>query len=296
MLSTKHATLAIKILALLLVAAVSFFFLSKWVPETEFANYSMEQVEKNNDTVLALEGATLAASLAISAFPDDFGSSYATALTDLNIFFILILTMLLIEKLLLIFGFKFAFSFAVPAACLAYAIAMLLKKDTLKSFAARLCILGLAIAFAVPGSIYIGDIVATDLDAYVEETIAETNSGANKLNAAMTGENDDQTIFEKASNLFSTAINGITELLEHFKNMVTKYVYAIIIMLIKTIVMPILTFFFLRWILNETFHIMVPAPQVKVIREKLKDEYDEDDEDENKSLLESAKELIAIGE
>ena len=295
MLSKEHAQLTCKIIALLLVAAVSLLFVAKWMPETEYVKYSMEQVEKNNDTVLALEGATLAASLAISAFPDDFGSSYANALTDLNIFFILILIMLLLEKLLLIFGFKFAFSFAVPVACLAYVLALLLRKDALKPFAARLCILGLAIALAVPSSIYVGDIIAEDLNAYVEETIAETNSGAEKLNSAMSGENDDQTIFEKVSNLFSTAITGVTELMEHFKNMVTKCMYAIVIMIVKTIVMPILTFFFLRWILNETFHIMVPAPQVKVIREKVRGELD-DNNDESKSLLESAEELLAIGE
>jgi hypothetical protein len=226
MLSTKHAKLSCKILALLLVAAVSFFFVAKWVPESEYIKYSMEQVEKNNDTVLALESATLAASLAISAFPDDFASSYANALTDLNIFYILILIMLLIEKLLLIFGFKFAFSFAVPVACIAYTIAVLLHKEPLKSFSARLCILGLAVAFAVPCSIYVGDVVAEDLNTYVEETIAETNSGADKLNAAMSGTDSNQTIFDKLSNLFATAINGVTELVQHFKNMVTKCIYA----------------------------------------------------------------------
>ena len=86
MLSTKHAKLSIKILALLILAAFSFFFMSKWIPETDYIQYSMEQVEENNRTVLAFEAATLSASLAISAMPEDFGSSYADALTDLNIF------------------------------------------------------------------------------------------------------------------------------------------------------------------------------------------------------------------
>ena len=291
MLSTKQAKLSIRILALLILAAFSFFFLSKWIPETDYVKYSMEQVEQNNRTVLAFEAATLSASLAISAMPEDFGSSYADALTDLNIFFALILVMLLIEKLLLIFGFKFAFSIAVPIACGLCIIAILTQRDAFKTLAARLCILGLAVALAVPCSTLISDVVATDLNTYVEETIAETDDGAEKLNLAMVSDESDQTIFDKLSGLFSTAIQGVTDLMQYFQNMITKCMYAIAIMLLKTIVMPIVTFFFLRWVLNETFHIMVPVPQVKVIRERIRGNNDGSD-----SLLDEAEELLMIGD
>lgn len=291
MLSTKHAKLSIKILALLILAAFSFFFMSKWIPETDYIQYSMEQVEQNNKTVLAFEAATLSASLAISAMPEDFGSSYADALTDLNIFFALILVMLLIEKLLLIFGFKFAFSIAVPIACALCIIAILTQREAFRTLAARLCILGLAVALAVPCSTLISDVVAADLNTYVEETIAETDDGAEKLNLAMVSDEGDQTIFDKLSDLFSTAIQGVIDLMQYFQNMITKCMYAIAIMLLKTIVMPIVTFFFLRWVLNETFHIMVPVPHVKVIRESIRGNNDDSD-----SLLEEAEELLMIGD
>lgn len=251
----------------------------------------MEQVEQNNKTVLAFEAATLSASLAISAMPEDFGSSYADALTDLNIFFALILVMLLIEKLLLIFGFKFAFSIAVPIACALCIIAILTQREAFRTLAARLCILGLAVALAVPCSTLISDVVAADLNTYVEETIAETDDGAEKLNLAMVSDEGDQTIFDKLSDLFSTAIQGVIDLMQYFQNMITKCMYAIAIMLLKTIVMPIVTFLFLRWVLNETFHIMVPVPHVKVIRESIRG-----NNDDSNSLLEEAEELLMIGD
>ena len=291
MLSTKNAKKIISILALLILAAFSFFFMAKWVSAGDYVNYSMEQVEKNSDTVMAFEAAALSASLAISAMPDDFGSSYAEAFTDMNIFFVLILIMLLIEKLLLIFGFKFAFSVAVPLACILTVITIVTKKDGFKVFAARFCVLGLAVALAVPASTYITDIVATDLNNYVEQTIAETNDGAEKISLATADENDSETVFEKMSGLFSTAIEGVKDLMQYFQNMITKCMYSIAIMLLKTMVMPIVTFLFLRWVMQETVHIIVPAQHIKLISEK-----SDNDDDDRGSVLEEAKELLGIGE
>lgn len=293
MLSTKCAKLWIKILALLILAAFSFFFMAKWISSSDYVQYSMEQVEKNSETVMAFEAAALSASLAISAMPDDFGSSYAEAFTDMNIFFVLILVVLLIEKLLLIFGFKFAFSVAVPLACVLTAVAIVTHRDGFKVFAARFCVLGLAFALAVPGSTYITDIVATDLNDYVEQTIAQTNDGAEKLNTASAGEDDGSSIFEKLSELFSTAIEGVKDLMQYFQNMITRCIYAIAIMLLKTMVMPIVTFLFLRWVMQETVHIIVPAQQIKVISGKTKDD---DDDEHDGSLVEKAQELLGIGE
>ena len=287
MLSTKHATLTIKILALLLVATVSFFFVSKWVPETDFVKSSLEQVEASSKIVMAFEATTLATSLAISALPEDYGSSYADALTSMNSFFLAILVILFFEKILVIFGVKFAFSFVIPIACILCAWAILVNMEKLKMFAAKLCILALAIALVVPCSTLITNIVAADLTAYVEETIADTDDGAEKLNQAMVGEDSDKTIFENLSNLFTTAINGVNDLMQYFQNMITKCMNAIAIMFLKTFVMPLMTFFFLKWILNETFNIMVPTPKLQVIQNTstplLKSK--EEDEDEEKELL-----------
>ncbi len=294
MLSSKHAKLCIKIIALLILAAFSFFFMAKWIADSEYVQYSMEQVESNNNTVMAFEAAALSASLAISAMPGDFASSYADLFTNLNIFFVLILVILLVEKLLLIFGFKFAFSIAIPVACILTATATLTQRDEFKNLAARICIIGLAVALAVPGSIYITDLVATDLNAYVEQTIAETNDGAEKINTAAAGEEDSSTFFDNISELFSNAIDGAKDLMQYFKNMITKCIYAIAIMLLKTMVMPIVTFLFLRWIMNETVHIMLPTPLPKYLREQTNNYTPKDSSDRN-STLEEAKELVANG-
>ena len=97
MLSTKHASLATKILLLVLIAALSFFAVTAWLPETEFVADSIESVEESSNTVMRFSAATLATSVAISALPDDFATPLAESLADMNINFVAILVVLFLE-------------------------------------------------------------------------------------------------------------------------------------------------------------------------------------------------------
>ncbi|MBQ1620520.1 MAG: hypothetical protein II094_05915, partial [Oscillospiraceae bacterium] len=81
MLSTKKATLAIRILSLLLIAALSFFVLTAVIPRLGFVKSSLESVEESSATVMKFSAATLSTSLAISALPDDFASPLAESLS-----------------------------------------------------------------------------------------------------------------------------------------------------------------------------------------------------------------------
>ena len=263
MLSTKHAKLAIKILSLFLIAALSFFVATEKIPDTNFVKSSYEHVEENRSTVMKLSAATLSTSLAMSALPDDFSSPLAKTLADMNIFFVGILVILFLEEILILYGIKFAFALAIPVACFAGILYIILKKNTIKSFATRLCILGLAVAFVVPCSTHVTKYVAADLEVYVENTINETEDGAGKLNEAMDGSAEDKTIFEKLSDLFQTAIRDISDLMLHFQNTIRKCMNAIAILILTNCIMPLLTFVILRWVLKETFNVVIPAPPMR---------------------------------
>lgn len=284
MLSTDHAKLSVKVLVLLLAAAISFFFATSWVSSTGFVKESLESIEDSNQTVMAFSAATLSTSLAITALPDDFATPLADSLADMNVYFIAILVVLLLEKILIVYGIKLTFAFLIPLSCIAGAIALAARKNYLQTFAVRLCILGLAVAFVVPCSTHITQYVAADLTAYVEETIAETETGAEKLNTAMESDEEGKNIFDKLSELFQTAIRDISDLLLHFQNNIRRCMNSIAILIFTNFVMPILTFFVLKWILNETFHIALPTPDLKQINQKRRERKHED-----------SKELVAVG-
>lgn len=263
MLSEKQAVLAIKILSLVLAAALSFFVAAPMLPESGFVKDSLESVEDSSSTVMKFSAATLSTSLAISALPDDFATPLADSLADMNIYFIAILAVLFLEKILIQYGIKAAFTILIPSACLVGILFIATKRELLKGFAVRLCVLGLAVAFVVPCSTHITSIVAADLTDYVNETIAETEDGAGKLNEAMEGGAEGRTIFEKLSDLFQTAIHGISDLMLHFQNTIRRCMNSIAILVLTNCIMPLLTIFVLKWILGEIFHIVIPVPPIR---------------------------------
>lgn len=263
MLSSKHASLAVRLLLLALAAAVSFFIVTAKLPESDFVRDSLESVEESSDTVMKLSAATLSTSLAISALPDDFGTPLADTLADMNIYFIAILVVLFLEKILIQFGIKAAFTILIPLACLAGAAFAVTKKQLLKGLAVRLCVLGLAVALVVPCSTHLSGTVASELTDYVNETIEQTESGADKLSEAMTGGEENRSIFEKLSDLFQTAINDISDLLLHFQNNIRRCMNSIAILILTNCLMPLLTFFILKWILKELFQLVIPLPPLR---------------------------------
>ena len=263
MLSKKYAEPIRNILILILIGVFSFFVITSWLPDRGFIKDSIKSVEESSNTVMKFSATTLSTSLAISALPDDFATPLADSLADMNVYFIAILVMLHFEQLLIRYGVKLAFAIAIPAACGIGILSILLKKDLLKGIAARVAVLGLAVALVVPCSTHITNYVAADLTAYVEDTIADTEDGADKLNEAMDGGTGEQTIFEKLSDLFQTAINDMSNLMAHFQNTIRKCMNSIAILILTNCLMPLVNFFILKWILKETFQIAIPMPQMR---------------------------------
>lgn len=289
MLSEKHAALAIKILSLLLAAVLSFFVAAAKLPESNFVKDSLQSVENSSDTVMKFSAATLSTSLAISALPDDFATPLADSLADMNTYFVAILVVLFLEKILIRYGIKAAFTILIPLACVTGALFIVSKKDILKGFAVRLCVLGLAVAFVVPCSTHITGIVASDLTAYVNDTIEETEDGADKLSEAAEGGTEDETIFETLSNLFQTAIHGVSDLMLHFQNTIRRCMNSVAILILTNCFMPLLTFFVLKWMLGEIFQIAIPLPPMYSMKKRCRSI-------EPEPASKSEPELVATGE
>lgn len=263
MLSEKQARRAVKVLALVLVAALSFFVAASLLPESRFVRGSLESLEASSDTVMEFSAATLSVSLAISALPDDFATPLAESLTDMNIYFVAILVVLFLEKLLLQYGIRVACTALIPLACLVWIVFLATGREVWKGLAVRLCVLALAVAFVVPCSTHITDAVAADLSDYVQETIQETEDSAGKLNEAMESGGEDRSIFETLSDLFHTAIRGLTDLMTHFQDTIRRCMNSIAILILTNCLMPLLTLFIFKWLLGELFHIALPLPPMR---------------------------------
>lgn len=255
-----------KILIVIFLMVFSMTVLARKVPETKFVEETIEYLEDSQNTVMKFSGTTIATSLAISALPDDFASPLAGTISDLNTYFIFLFAVIFVEKLVVIEGIKISLTWIIPAAGLLYLASMFFSKEMLKKFAAKLLILGLSIVMVIPISTHVTESVCADYLAYVDETIRETEEGADKINGVMDSSNQDTTFFEKLSNAFKTAIQDVSDLLTYFKNVVKKCMNSVAIMLVTTFVVPMLILLLFRWLLKELFslHLTIPNLPVKM--------------------------------
>lgn len=248
-----------KILLAIFIMVFSFTVLTYKIPESQYIQKTIERLEDSQSTLMAFSGTTIATSLAISALPDDFASPLASTVSDLNTYFIFLFAVLFVEKLIVIEGIKISFAYIIPAACILYIISILTTKEVFKTFATKLLILGISLIIVIPVSTHFTEIVCEDYLIYVDETIADADAGAGKINEVMATSNEDATFFDKLSDAFKTAIRDVSDLLTYFKNIVKKCVNSVAIMIVTTFVLPLLTLMLFRWLLKELFALHFPT-------------------------------------
>lgn len=257
-----------KILAAILIMVLSAVVLSCKVPESGYVQETLESLEESRTTVMEFSGATIAVSLAITALPDDFGSPLANTLADLNKYFIFIFAVLYVEKLMVVEGIRLSFVYIIPAACGLYILSVLSGKAVFKIFVSKLAILGLAVVLVIPFSTHFTEKVCADYLAYVDETISQANTGAEKVSGIMDSDEEGTTVFEKLTDAFKTAVQGISDLLTYFENVLKKCVNSIAIMIVTTFAIPMLVLLFFRWLLKELFRLSLPTPRAETVRQK----------------------------
>lgn len=242
-----------KILLFIFIAVFSFTVLTRKIPEMEFIQSTVEHLEKNQNTVMAFSGTTLGISLAISALPDDFASPLANTVSDLNTYMIILFAIIFVEKLIVIEGTNISLTYIIPIACLLFIISILTAKVFFRNFAYKLMILGIALVLVIPVSTGLTKTVCKDYTAYVDETIAESDAGASKINEVMSSGNEESTFFDKLSDAFKTSIQSVSDLLTYFENVIKKCVNSVAILLVTNFALPLLTLMFFRWLLKELF-------------------------------------------
>ena len=253
-----------KILFAIFIMVFSFTVLTYKIPESKYVQTTIDRLEKSQNTVMTFSGTTLATSLAISALPDDFASPLASTLSDLNTYFIFMFAVIFVEKLIVVEGIKISLAYIIPAACILYIIFILTTKDVFKNFANKLLILGISLIVVIPFSTHFTETVCEDYMAYVDATIAEADAGAAKINEVMSSNNEKSSIFDKLADAFKTAVQGVSDLLTYFNNVIKKCVNSVAIMLVTTFVLPLLILMLFRWLLNELFSLHLPIPNIQI--------------------------------
>ena len=250
----KRIEKIIRILFVVFIMVFSMNVLFYKIPESKWVQESIESLEKSQDTIMTFSGTTIATSIAISALPDDFASPLAGTISDLNVYFVFMLIVVFVEKLLVVEGIQIALACVIPAACALYAVYVLSTKVVFKDFAKKLLILGIAVVTVIPVNTHFTETVCDDYMDYVNQTIEETEAGADEINNS------------------GSVIQNVENMLTYFKNVVKKCVNSVAIMVVITFVVPLMVLLLFKWLLKELFalHLPIPNKQLDDLQNKLK--------------------------
>ena len=142
------------------------------------------------------------------------------------------------------------------------------EKEKMKEWAIKIAILGTALVCVIPFSIDFTQKVSEDYLAYVDETIAEANAGAEKIYEIKAVNEEEDTFLEKISDVFVNAYQEVKDLFTYFNNLTKRCINSIAIIMVITFVLPLLTLVFFRWLLKELFslNLNISVPKIKEIQ------------------------------
>lgn len=269
MLSDKLSKQIFIVMIWVFIGVFSFCVLSKVVPQSYFETVSMERLDECEKTVGRFAVATITTSVAITFLPDDIGSSIAESLTELDTIFVIILVAIYLEKLILTYGTAVVFQGLVPIICLLFAINVFIKNNTLKTFTLKLVALSVMVLLVIPCGTKVSDVVCNNYMEYVNDVINETETKSKSVSEIITTTDDEQSVLEKISNAFKTAVSSMNDMIEYFKGVIKKCITAVSILILSSCVIPILTLVLMVWIVKQLFNISWnPTPVVRNIVDK----------------------------
>lgn len=241
----------LKVSIVVFIMALSFFVASSVASKCSFFTESIDLLDESQGVVMAVTGATIGVSVAITFLPDDYASPLADTLADMNAYFVILLGMILFEKLLITFGVPFAFKVIIPVGLLLLIVYFVSNKKIFRIIACKILALAIVIIMVVPLGTGISKWLCSSSLEYVNETVTQAQEGSDKINEISESSSSNQSFYEMVSNVFNSAIEGVTDLFNYYKGIIEKFVNTVAILMLAYLVIPIVTFCVMLWIMNQ---------------------------------------------
>lgn len=252
---SKRSTILI---ILILIALISNLVISKIVTQPSFNAETIKSLDEKKIAVIKLAAAAAASSTALTLIPGDVATPIANQMAELSKYFIIILSAILLEKMLMAVVGYVSFSYIIPIACVLAGIYLYTKTEVLKNLAIKLAIFGIVIFVAIPISIKASDLIYSTHQASVAETIeaVEENNAYIEENAEELPE-EDKGIVGKIGNYLSDLTTkmgtGISGIIKKGENSFNSFLDAIAILIVTTCVIPVVVLFIFAWIIKILF-------------------------------------------
>ena len=220
---------------LIAVALLSMFLLSNIFSSPKLHAGTIGIIDDLKMDVTMFNVVITASSTALTALPDDTGSSVADELDDLSFMMFMIMCILYAEKFLLTTFIWITFSFFVPGACVLGILFKRTKNKFYLKWIIKLVVLAIAFTAFIPLSVRITQ--------NIEETHAESVDQA--IDAVNDISKDTDSSNEEKKNavvqFFNDLKDNVVNLLEAAKNMLSVLIDAVAVMMITRCIIPLLT-------------------------------------------------------
>ena len=263
-------------MSLLVIAVLSIFVISKVTSSTKFHAKTIKSLDDKKITVMELTAATAGASTAIAAIPSDATTPLANQIMELSSYLLIVVGAIFLEKILLTLTGYVTFTYIIPIACLLFGIYLYIPKEVLKRLSIKLTIFGLVIFMVVPISVKISSLIEQTYDSSISQTIEDAKKLGEEAEKNTENEKEEEGLWNSITSTVTGAISnigeGISNLIEKGKMILSNFIDAIAILLVTTCVIPIAVLIFIIWIIKMVFGINIPIKKIKFKKEQKEEE------------------------
>lgn len=242
--------------------------------------HTIEVLDKNRSTVLGLSAASAAASAAISALPDDICSPLAQEISEFTTWFLVILSVITLEKYLLTILGAAACYLLIPVGCGILLTHCFFPKSVFRSIGTKLLAFGAVILLVIPTSVWVSDQINSIYSKSIEVTVQSAGAvSENLIGEVSAGDEENTTVIDEAKALLGDLSGSVAGVVEQFKNVLNRFIEATAVMVVTTCLIPLLVILFFAWIVKTLFNIQIIVPMQFMKTRKKQDHYDGDELD-----------------
>lgn len=224
-------------------------------------SHTIEVLDNNRTTVLGLTAASAAASAAISALPDDTCSPLAQEISEFTTYFMLILSVIYLEKYLLTILAAAACYLLIPVGCGLLLIHSFFNQGMLRSIGTKLVVFGAVVLLVIPTSVWVSDQINAIYSESIEITVESASAVSENLIGQVAEEGEENTtVIDEAKALLGDLSGSVAGVVEQFKNLLNRFIEATAVMIVTTCLIPLLVIAFFGWIVKTLFHVQIILP------------------------------------
>ena len=223
-------------------------------------SHTIEVLDQNRTTVLGLSAASAAASAAVSALPSDVCSPLAEQLSEFTTWFLLILSVVFLEKYLLtIFGFAACY-ILIPAGCGSLLVDFFFPSRFLRSVGPKLVAFGMALLLVIPTSVWVCDQINAIYSKSIELTVQSANAASEELTKETPAGEESTAVIDEAKSLLGDLSGSVAGIVGQFRTVLNRFIEATAVMIVTNCLIPIFVILFFVWIVKTLFNVQIILP------------------------------------